>query len=106
MPLLMELAAVVRSKNAGAYEITFDIIFDDADLFQAVKRSGILNRELFAKLYHVPAENVFFTVYDAAYAFKGTLPRRTSSGDAADSDVYGAQQHAPLLTVDIPLGAD
>jgi len=46
---------------------------------------------------------VLFTPYPAALAFKGTIPRCVSSGDIGDSDVYGAQQHAPMLDVEIPL---
>lgn len=103
MARLMDLATVIRSKNAGAYEITFDIMFDNPDLYEKVKRTGVINRELFAQLYHVSPEQVFFTTYDAAYAFKGTLPRRASAGDVDDTDVYGAQQHAPLLTVEVPI---
>ena len=44
-----------------------------------------------------------FAVYDAANAFKATLPRLVPAGDIGDTDVYGAQQHAPLLDVDIPI---
>ena len=103
MARLMDLAAVIRSKNAGPYEITFDIMFDDPELYEKVKRTGVINRELFARLYHVPLEQVSFTAYDAAFAFKGTLPRRVCAGDAGDTDVYGAQQHAPLLSVEVPI---
>jgi len=46
---------------------------------------------------------VLFTVYDAGNAFKATLPRRVPAGDIGDTDVYGAQQHAPLLDVEIPI---
>jgi hypothetical protein len=41
--------------------------------------------------------------YDAALAFKVTLPRVGPAGDFRDTDVYGAQRHAPLLDVEIPL---
>ncbi|MBO0739264.1 MAG: DUF4387 family protein, partial [Alphaproteobacteria bacterium] len=51
----------------------------------------------------VRAQDVMFTVYDAAYAFKATLPRLVAAGDVGDTDVYGAQQHAPLLDVDVPI---
>jgi hypothetical protein len=40
--------------------------------------------------------------YAPARAFKATLPRLIPAGAFGDSDVYGAQQHAPLLEVDIP----
>ena len=49
------------------------------------------------------AEDVLFTIYDAVIAFKATLPRLVPAGDIGDTDVYGAQQHGPLLDVDIPI---
>ena len=48
-------------------------------------------------------EHVLFTPYDAAYAFKATFPRLVPAGDFGDTDVYGCQQHAPLLDVDLPI---
>ncbi len=48
-------------------------------------------------------EEVIFTVYDAGLAFKATLPRLIPAGDIGDTDVYGAQQHAPLLAVEVPV---
>jgi hypothetical protein len=103
MAKLKELVGQLRSKNAGAFEITFDIMFNEEDVYQAVKRSGIIGRELFARLYKVPVEDVLVIEYDAALAIKGTIPRRAPSGSLEDTDVYGAQQHAPLLDVEIPI---
>jgi hypothetical protein len=103
MPRLRDLAQVCKSKNAGPFELTIDVVFEDPALFEKVKRTGVLSAALFARLYGVPAEEVLFTVYDAALAFKATLPRLVPAGDIGDTDVYGAQQHAPLLEVEIPL---
>jgi hypothetical protein len=103
MPRIRELAQVCKSKNAGPFELTIDVVFEDRATFDKVKRSGILSPALFARLYGVRAEDVLFTAYDAALAFKATLPRLVPAGDVGDTDVYGAQQHAPLLEVEIPL---
>ena len=103
MPKIRDIAQVCKSKNAGPFELTIDVVFDNPQMFERVRRTGVLGPELFARLYGVPAEEVLFTVYDAAYAFKATLPRLVPAGDIGDTDVYGAQQHAPLLEVDIPL---
>jgi hypothetical protein len=46
---------------------------------------------------------VLFTEYPPALAWKATFPRRIPSGAVGDTDVYGAQQHAPLLDIDIPI---
>mgnify|MGYP001211974390 FL=1 len=103
MPKLSELAKVCKSKNAGPFEVTIDVMFETRELYDKVEKTGVLCAELFAKLYNVDAKDVLFTPYPAAMAFKGTIPRRISSGDLGDTDVYGAQQHAPMLDVEIPI---
>ncbi len=102
MAKLRDMAKIIRSKNAGAYQLTFDVIFEDRETYEKVKKTGVINRKLFAELYRVPEDQVDFTEYDQAHAFKGTIPRWQPSGDIRDTDIYGAQQHAPLLDVDIP----
>ena len=103
MARIRDIAQVCKSKNAGPFELTIDVVFEDPALFETVKRTGVLGPALFARLYGVRAEDVLFTVYDAAYAFKATLRRLVPAGEIGDTDVYGAQQHAPLLDVEIPL---
>ena len=102
MALIRELAKICKSKNAGPFELTIDVVFDDAATYRRVKETGVLCAALFARLYRVSENEVLFTPYDAGLAFKATLPRRVPAGEVGDTDVYGAQQHAPLLDVDIP----
>ena len=45
MTKLGELASLIRSKNAGPFELTFDIMFDNVDSFERVKASGALSAE-------------------------------------------------------------
>ena len=102
---LADLASVIRSKNASPFEITVDVIFPDAATYEHVKNSGILTRELIAEIYGVAASEVSSThFFDAALAFKANVVRRVSSGSVGDRDVFGAQQHVPLLGVSIPMG--
>jgi len=103
MALIKNVAKVCKSKNAGPFELTIDVVFDTAETFNRVKATGVLCAALFALLYNVPETHVLFTPYDAAFAFKATLPRLVPSGDFGDTDVYGCQQHAPLLNVDLPI---
>jgi hypothetical protein len=103
MASIRDLARACKSKNAGPYEITLDIMFGDEETFDKVRRSGVISRALFARLYRVPEESVLLTEYPPAFAFKATFERRIVSGAVGDTDVYGAQQHAPLLDVDIPI---
>jgi len=103
MPRIRDIAVVCKSKNAGPFELTIDVVFDGPETFARVAGTGVLCPALFARLYGVKQEDVLFTPYPAAHAFKATLPRLVSAGDVGDTDVYGAQQHAPLLEVEIPL---
>jgi len=105
MALIRDIAQVCKSKNAGPFMVTIDVLFEDAALYRRVKATGVLSAALFAQLYGVAEEDVLFTPYDTASAFKATLPRLVPAGDFGDTDVYGAQQHAPLLDVDIPLNS-
>lgn len=103
MAKLRDLAKVCKSKNAGPFEVTIDVMFETREIYDKVVKSGVINEQLFAKLYGVDAKDVLYTPYPAALALKGTIPRRISSGDVGDTDVYGAQQHAPMLDVEIPI---
>ena len=103
MAKLGDLAKACKSKNAGPYELTLDIMFEDAATFDKVRRTGVICPALIARLYNVPVASVVFTEFPPAHAFKATLERRIASGAVGDTDVYGAQQHAPLLNVEIPL---
>lgn len=102
MTRLVDLARVVRSKNAGALLLTIDLMFDDRAGFARARDSGVLTPSVLAPLFAVSDDDVAVFPCEEALAIKITLPRRVRSGDAADSDVYGAQQYAPLLTVDLP----
>lgn len=103
MALIRDIAQICKSKNAGPFSVTIDVLFEDHALYRRVKETGVLGPALFAKLYGVKEDDVLFTPYDTAAAFKATFPRAVPAGDIGDTDVYGAQQHAPLLDVDIPL---
>jgi hypothetical protein len=102
MNTLGQLAQVVRSKNAGALYYTLDVMFADEATYRRVLDSDVINNARIATLYRLSANAVQIINYDVAYAIKITIPRDVPSGDPADSDVYGAQQHAPLLGLEIP----
>ena len=99
---LGELARLIRSKNAGPFELTFDIMFDDPATFERVKKSKALNREMIARIYRLPVEKVKFFEVPEALAFKASIPRPRFQGDVLDSDSHGGQQYAPLIDIMIP----
>jgi hypothetical protein len=98
---LSDIAQVIRSKNAGPRRLTLDIMFgSDAD-YQRVVQSASFGAEAIARLYRVPTDTVTIIPYPAGRAIKITMARSIMAGDPGDYDVYGAQQHAPLLGIEI-----
>ncbi len=98
---LTEVASVIRSKNSGPFELTFDVIFKDFEIYEQVKSANIFNEVMFAELYKIPEKDIISLVYfDPAKAVKITIVRPISSGALGETDVYGAQQHAPLMSVE------
>jgi hypothetical protein len=61
VPKLWQVTKLIRSKNAGPFELTFDVIFKDRE-----------------------------------------SSRPAISGDVDDTDVFGGQQHGPLVDLDVP----
>ena len=43
-----------------------------------------------------------FVEFDPGYAIKFTIYRLTPSGSPGDADIFGAQQYAPLLDLEVP----
>lgn len=99
---LTEIASVIRSKNSGPYELTFDVIFKDFETFYKVKEAQAINKQNFSEIYGIPESDIFHLVYfDPAKAVKVTIRRPLASGALGETDVYGAQQHAPLMALEI-----
>lgn len=101
---LTDLAGVIRSKNSGPFELTLDIIFNDREGFERVRQSGCINADLICSLYSLtPDQIVGIIAFEPANAIKATIKRPLCSGDFGDTDVYGAQQHAPLLELEFDI---
>ena len=101
---ITERAAVIRSKNAGPYELTLDIMFKDEIDYVFIKEQQFFTKELIARIYDISIDKIITIVhFDPAWAIKITLIRPVVSGSIGDTDVYGAQQHAPLLNLEIPV---
>ena len=98
---LRDAAAVIRSKNSGPFELTFDVILKDKKMYDALVQSAVLAEENIARLYGIPLADVLSTItFEPALAVKVTIRRPLGSGDLGDRDIYGAQQHAPLMALE------
>lgn len=96
---LQQLAQIVRSKNAGPTVLTLDVFFNDAAAYERAAASAALAPEAVAQLYGVAAGSVQRYLLPQLHAIKFSLPRALCAGTPGDGDLYGAQQHGPLLEV-------
>ena len=102
MPTLGELSKLIRSKNAGPFNLTFDIMFEDEETYRRVLNSGVITKESFGEIYKVPIEDITFVHHDAARAIKISIPRPIFQCELEDGDTYGGQQYGPLVQLLIP----
>ncbi len=101
---IVELAKIIRSKNAGVDHITFDIVFRDREDYELVKKSKILTPETIARLYSISLDKIVsFVNFDPVFAIKFTIRRDRPSGSPGERDVFGAQQNAPLFDIMVPV---
>lgn len=100
---LGEIAKLIRSKNAGPWILTVDVMLPDAETFQTVVRSGVLTAEKVGPLLGADPSTVQVYDYAPAHTVKISFPRPVPNGHPDDSDVFGGQQFAPLVTVEVPI---
>ena len=95
---LYDCTDVIRSKNSGPFELTFDIMFKTKELFEDFRDSNIMTKKVFADLYNIKESDILGIIaFAPAKAIKITIKRPLASGNLGECDVYGAQQHAPLM---------
>jgi hypothetical protein len=97
---LLKVARVIRSKNSGPFELTLDIMFKESCYYELFKKKRIITARKISRLYNCSEKDILKIIYfEPSQAIKITLKRRIPSGTPGDSDIYGAQQHAPLLNL-------
>ena len=102
MATIGDLARLIRSKNAGPFMLTFDVMFEDDETFKKVIQSKVLTKQTFASIYGVPEKDILFFEHAPAKAIKISIPRPYIQCDIDDGDVYGGQQHALLVDLEVP----
>ena len=100
---LDELCNVLRSKNAGPFRVSIDIMFKDAASYRTIVERRLLTKEIVAQAYGIPVDDITnFETFDNVSAIKATIKRRIASGAPGDSDCYGMNQEGPLLQISFP----
>ena len=101
MARLDQIARVIRSKNAGPFCVTLDVLFGDEAAYRRVLTAEVITREKMAQLYKQPLENVQVFHHPLALAMKVSIVRPVPAGSVKDTDLYGAQQHVLLYPLEV-----
>lgn len=104
---LLDMAVVIRSKDAGVNRLTLDIIFTSGENYEAALRSNAFSKESVASILNLPVERIVGTYFvDTCNAIKISIERPNISASVDERDVFGAQQQADLEHLRIPIYAE
>jgi len=105
--LLLDMAVVIRSKDAGVNRLTFDIIFHSAETYEAALRSNVFHKDNVAKILGLAPEKVVGSFFvDSCNAIKISIDRPNISASVDERDVFGAQQQSAIERLSIPVYAE
>jgi len=79
-------------------------MFAVAEDYQRTLKSSRFTPAEIARRYRINEAQVALIPFERVHAIKITIPRRwgsRGSGSMGDRDVYGAQQHGPLVDLEI-----
>jgi len=94
---LKDSVKVLRSKNAGVWHITIDIVFKNRELYDRAKSK--INRDFFCRLFK--RDTVDYFECDSIYTLKISFLRDSAAGSIYDTDCLGANFYIPLMDIEI-----
>ena len=103
MTKLSDLTSVLRSKNAGVDNVTFDFVFNDRESYNRVLLSGILSIQSISELLSLDEKKINnYIVLDSYNALKFSVRRKSPSGSPGEHDIYGSQQCSVFVDLEMP----
>jgi hypothetical protein len=103
---LLDMAVVIRSKDAGINRLTFDLIFTSGENYEIALSSNLFTRQSIAGILGVPLDRVVGTFFvDTCNAIKISIDRLNISASPDERDVFGAQQQSAIENLSVPVYA-
>jgi Domain of unknown function (DUF4387) len=100
---LRDVVTSLSSKNAGNFHLTYDIGFPDEATYERFRDGNILDARSVAAAFGMEKSEVVSVIaFDPGRVIKVNVRRQRASGDPGETDVFGAQQYAPLLDLEVP----
>jgi hypothetical protein len=100
---LRDIITSLSSKNAGNFHLTYDVGFPDEATYVRIRDGNFLDAQHVAAVFGMDKANVVSVIaFDPGWVIKVNVRRQRASGDPGETDVFGAQQYAPLLDLEVP----
>lgn len=101
MPKVSEVCRHVRSKVAGPFWITVDLMFDSRENFERYSDSPALSADSIASIYRVDPATVSLFPIPTLKVLKISYPRPVPQGSVEERDLHSGQQYAYLLDLEL-----
>ena len=101
MATIGETAKYVRSKNAGPFWMTIDIFCETPEKYAQLRDSKTIQKDTFAKIYHVDPEKVKIFQVSNLYVVKISVPRPYPQGYRYEKDMHFGQQYVQILDLEL-----
>lgn len=97
MPKVRDVCHVVRSKVAGPFWVTMDLMFDSRENFDRFADCPALGKEAISEIYGVGKEDVKHYPVPSLNVLKISFPRRNVQGGVGERDLHSGQQYTYIL---------
>lgn len=101
MPTVKEVCRHVRSKVAGPFWVTIDVMFDGQANYDRYVGSPELTADSIGSLYGVDPQTVLLYPVPTLRVLKISYPRPVPQGGVEERDLHSGQQYAYLLDVEL-----
>lgn len=101
MPKVNEVCRHVRSKVAGPFWVTIDLMFDSQQSYDRYFQSPALSAQSIASIYGVDPAEVRHYPVPKLKVLKISYPRKTSQGGVEERDLHSGQQYTYILDLEL-----
>ena len=96
MPKVHEVCRHVRSKVAGPFWVTIDLMFDSKENYDRYAQCPALSAESIAKIYDLDPATVHLYPIPKLKVLKISYPRKTPQGSIEERDLHSGQQYVRI----------
>ena len=101
MPKVKEVCRHVRSKVAGPFWVTADLMFDTQENYDRYVGSPAPSPESIARIYRIDPGTISLYPIPQLRVLKISYPRRSPQGAVEERDLHSGQQYTYLLDLEL-----